>query len=727
MTTLMSDRKLKEVRGHSMSRAPLASRAGAWLAAVLAAQRDRWILWLGPAVIAGAAIWLLSPRDPPIWAAPAIVAASSGLAILFAAWPSSRPEGWGARLRAMVAGLALVVAAASAGAVAAQIRAALAVAPRLAAPLDGVRLEGWVIERLGGERPRLLIRVRSLEGIAAPPLYVRVSTGRQTALGAGRAINCRVSLRAPDGPLAPGAYDFARRAFFERLGGVGYAQGPCRPAPLPPPADVLFRAQLFVGAVRADLSAIIQEAAPGRGGAIAAALIAGDEGAVDPDTNSTLRDSGIGHLLSVSGLHMGVVGGLVFAALLWIAAIVPPLALRVPAKKIAAAGALATLAFYLVISGSSVPAIRSFIMAAVAFIAVLIDRPALTMRGLALAAILVTLVFPESVLEAGFQMSFAATAALVAALEVQRGRAPHALPSPGPFIGGLQNLGRLGAGALATSFIAGLATDPFALFHFQRFALYGLAANLAIAPIVSFIVAPAAAIAAIAAPFGLADGPLAVLAWSLDLVAKVGDAFGARPEAVLTLPRPPDLFLPLAVMGIAWACLWRGVLRLGGLVWVAAALAIYIAAPNPVLAFDTDLRAVFARDGDAWRLMSAGGRSTFARDRLGQQLGLAPAALEALAPPECDDALCTWRTPLRRRVFFVRAPEGFARACERSAVLLARLDAPQDVAVRCGVTAMDGRALRAQGGAILYENPRGFRIDRAAPASVSRPWTPVQE
>jgi competence protein ComEC len=230
---------------------------------------------------------------------------------------------------------------------------------------------------------------------------------------------------------------------------------------------------------------------------------------------------------------MGVVGGLVFAMVVWTLSLIAPIALRFPVKKIAAIVALATLVAYFVLSGSSVPALRSLVMAAVAFGAILLDRPAISMRGLALSAVIVVLLLPESVLEPGFQMSFAATMALVALFEMLK-RAPHepALPIPGPLIGAMQAITRGIGGVLLISLVAGLATDPFAIYHFQRFSIYSLPANLITAPIMSFLVAPAAAAAALLAPFGWAEIPLQIMASALDLIAAVGQTFGERPEAV---------------------------------------------------------------------------------------------------------------------------------------------------------------------------------------------------
>jgi competence protein ComEC len=386
----------------------------------------------------------------------------------------------------------------------------------------------------------------------------------------------------------------------------------------------------------------------------------------------------------------------------------------------------------LVVSGASVPALRAFVMAGVAFGAILLDRPAISMRGLALAALIVTCLFPESVLEPGFQMSFAATMALVALFEMLK-RAPHevALPVPGPLIGALQWTSRGIGGVIGVSLVAGLATDPFAIYHFQRFSLYALAANLAVAPIMSFLVAPAAGLAAVLAPFGLADGPLQVMASALDLVAAIGEAFGARPEAVRALPKPPDLAFLLCVGGLLWACLWRGLLRWGGAAFLAGAVGVYLAAPQPVAAFDGELRAVFLRTGQSdapeWALLARPGRSSYARERLGAMLGLAPAESARLAPPDaCDDARCAWASPAGRRFVFVREAE--SAPCMPGAIVLSGAAAMDDYARRCAPAALiDAPDLAAQGGGLIYEDRAGLRIERAYSRRVRRPWTPLTQ
>ncbi|MGE0046530.1 MAG: ComEC/Rec2 family competence protein, partial [Hyphomonadaceae bacterium] len=552
MTTLMGRAGrafgIRNGAGDSTPAAGAPNGAVALLAGLWAAQRARWVLWLPVAAIAGAAAWLTAPETPPAWIAPGALVAGALLGAAVAIWPRPARRQAFEFARALIAGLCAIAAFAGLGACAAQLRTAFMGQAPLAGEIGPVLVEGWVEEvEIGTPRTRMRLLVHSIEGVPAPPRYVRVSSPGVRAFSAGRAIRCRAVLRAPDGPLAPGAYDFARRAFFERLGATGFTLGRCRPVLLPPPSW-FDAAMLRLAAIRADLAETIHNASPGPGGAVAASLIVGDRSLIAEEVNVDLRDSGLGHILSVSGLHMGVVGGLTFAAFTGFFALIAPLALRFSVKKLAAIGALTVLSIYLVISGASVPAIRAYVMAAVAFGAILVDRPAISMRGLVLAALIIVLAFPESVLEPGFQMSFAATAALVAAFEVaQRDPSEARLPTPGPLVGGLQMLGRGIGGVLLISFVAGLATDPFALYHFQRFAVYGLPANLVAAPLVSFVIAPAAALAALAAPFGLAEWPLQIMASACDFLVGIGRAFADRPEAVHALPRPSDVSFLAAV------------------------------------------------------------------------------------------------------------------------------------------------------------------------------------
>lgn len=683
------------------------------------AQRERVILWLAPALVAGAAAWLLAPSDPHAWLAPVtFLGATATLVLISALWRTAANWAW---LRYLIRAMLLLIAGAALGGLAAQIRTLLVAQTPYEARVEPLSIEGWIVANNANETgPRLRLLVRTMDGVAEPPRFARLAVSDAGLLTPGRAARCFGVLAPPAGPLAPGGYDFARRAYFEQLGATGYAYGRCRPIVLPPPPHWHDRIALRLAAVRSDLARAIQAAAPGRGGGIAAALVTGDQSTVDAATIIALRDSGLGHLLSVSGVHMGVVGGLTFAVLLWVFALISPVALRWPVKKLAALGALCVLAAYLVVSGASVPAIRSFVMACVAFGAILLDRPAITMRGLALAAFIVVLMFPESVVEPGFQMSFAATMALAALFERRRGeKREPALPTPGPIIGFMQMSVRGIGGVLLISLVAGLATDPFAIYHFQRFSIYSLPANLIAAPIMSFLVAPAAGVAAILAPFGLADGPLQFMAAALDLIAAVGATFGERPEAVRALPRPPDTAFLLCVAGLVWSCLWVGALRWGGVLLFAVSVILYASSPKPIAAFDGDFRAVFLRsEGNGWTLLGARGRSPYARERFGAMLGLSPGQVARLASPEtCDDNACVVHVA---GVRIVVALSDLAPDCRGVDLVLARSDT---ALTGCDATDTVGASDRAaNGGGFIYVEHGDVRVVRARSSEHQRPW-----
>ena len=602
-----------------------------------AAQADRLAL-AGPGVLLAGAAWrLLDPDHGPWWALLALGLLGLGLSVSLRG--PRKPGVWIGPPLGWMLGLGVW---AMAGALAVEARVARLDAPMLAREIGPVNVEGWVLAVEAGEsRPRMRLRVHAVEGMAKPPEVVRISPPAGSAIGPGRGVRCRAMLSPPGGPILPGAYDPSRAMVFQEIGAAGFSFGACRPVALPAPG-VWVRAELFVAALRRDLAERLVELAPGPGGATAAAVLVGDRSFLSPEAGDAFQNSGLAHLLSVSGLHMGLAAGLAFAAAHAALAFVPGLALHWPVRKLAALAGLFAGAAYLVLTGASVPAQRAFVMTAAALVAVLLDRPAFTMRALAAAAVIITLLAPESVLDAGFQMSFAATAALVAWFEARK--PPPPLPSPGFIVTGLDGLWRSLRAALMVSLIAGVAVDPIAAFHFQRFTLYGLPANLAASPIVSLLVAPAALLGAFTALLGW-DGPLRLAAWGLQLIAGVGEAFGSRPEAVRWIPAAPPLALALMLGGMVWAAVWRGWLRWLGLPAAGAAVLLAITAPRPVLLVDGEARAALVRTDAGWRLWRAERGGRFAAERLAQRAGLDPNRLAAVAALPCGPHTCRWSGP----------------------------------------------------------------------------------
>ncbi|MEM1278366.1 MAG: ComEC/Rec2 family competence protein, partial [Pseudomonadota bacterium] len=286
-------------------------------------------------------------------------------------------------------------------------------------------VEGRVlaVSRSASGAPRVLLEDLTIYGLAQEktPETVRIALKKDDEIPApGRRIMIYANLSPPGGPVEPGGYDFRRHAFFAGLGAVGFAHGVVVPVPNPPTPDLFDQVRLWLAEARHSLSEGIRAQIPGPGGAFAAAIIVGDRAYIEDADAEALRTANLAHLLAISGLHMGILTGLVFGGLRLLMAIAGPLPLYLPSKKVAAGAALTVALAYLMISGATVATQRAFIMVAVALIAVMCDRPAITLRALAVAAAIILLIRPISLVEPGFQMSLAATCALVAGYEAIR-------------------------------------------------------------------------------------------------------------------------------------------------------------------------------------------------------------------------------------------------------------------------------------------------------------------
>lgn len=488
-------------------------------------------------------------------------------------------------LRGSRALLALIVIAtgATAGALSGKLAAMRVSHPMIGQTLGPVMLEGWVEEVEPAARGvRLRLRVHAIDDLARSelPHTVRVTHTTRLEVDAGRFVRCWAVLRPPPGPIIDGDYVFDRQAFFEGLGAVGYVQGRCRGGALGPPDSHWHSLRLTIAKYRRSLALYVRAASGERAGGFAAALATGDRSFMAAADQDALRGSGLAHLLAISGLHMGIVGGLVYLIVWRVLALVEPFALRVPVQKPAAIAALTASTVYLVLSGASVSTQRAFIMAAVLFGAVLFDRTSLSLRSLAIAMIIVVILAPWSVLTPGFQMSFAATGALIATYEAWRKRDYAS--------GGRQSRGVSFwlKSLVVTSFVSGAATMPFALYHFDRVAALGFIANLFAMPVISLVTAPLAAAALILSPLGLSALPLRLFGASLEAVLWVAHTFtdlapgGASPGK----PMPSGSLICFS-MSLILACMLAGWQK--RLVFASAAvmagIGVWVASPAAAL------------------------------------------------------------------------------------------------------------------------------------------------
>ncbi|WP_309645039.1 ComEC/Rec2 family competence protein, partial [Phenylobacterium sp.] len=525
---------------------PSFRRIATWLGEQARAQTDRWTLWTPVAFGVGAAIYLALPREPlalVAWLALALAAA------LTAAVRRSP--------RRAVSAFLVLLAFGSAGFACGKLRTQAVRAPIMPAETGVVTLEGFVVDVAspGQGGPRILvapIRVSRLEPHATP-IRVRMTLADDDILPApGAAIRLRGMLNAPPPPASPGSYDFARDAFFDGIGGVGFALSPVAEieADAPPRRLAL---EMRVNAMRWTLANQIVDEMGVESGGLAAAMVTGHEAFIPREQVEALRASGLAHIVSISGLHMAIVGGFTFGLVRLLIAAWPWAALRVSSKKVAALAGFTAVLAYLVLSGAPSPAQRAAITAAAAFGAILVDRQAISLRTLAIAALGILILHPEAVSEPGFQMSFAATAALVALAEAWP-RPVKEINTPWP-IRIIQGVGVWTVASLGASFVAGLATGPFAMQHFNRVATFGLAANLLVAPISSFLMMPALALGAVGAPLGLGGPPLAAADLAIDTMNRIAATAAGLPGAQLTVASAPYWTLAAAFMGILWLCL----------------------------------------------------------------------------------------------------------------------------------------------------------------------------
>ena len=359
--------------------------------------------------------------------------------------------------------------------------------------------------------------------------------------------------------------------------------------------------------MRQAIGARILAALPGETGAIANALITGERGGISEATNQAFRDSGLFHILSISGLHMVIMAGAVFLSIRLALAAIPAIALRYPIKKWAAAGAMLGALGYLLISGAAFATVRSYIMISIMFLAVLLDRPAIALRNVALAALAILILWPESLLDAGFQMSFAAVVALVSTYEWLRLRdAAGGGPTRRGWLGtALLFLG----GILTTTLVASLAVAPFGIYHFHNTQAFAMLANLLAIPICNLVVMPAALAALVAMPFGLEAGPLWLMGLGIDAMMWCAHAVSVLPGAVGRVPAIPTLAFALIVVGGLWCALWGTRWRLLGVLPVALGLMLAPTGQRPDVLIGRNAGLVAVRGADG-RLSALAGRGS---------------------------------------------------------------------------------------------------------------------
>ncbi len=678
----------------------------------MSANLDRWFLWSPVCFGLGAAAYLEAPFEPSLLP----LALLSLISVML--WWRRRSS---SRIWIVLTAL---LAFAIAGGLAAKIRSDRVAAPVIDGERAPRRLEGFVVDVVspGAGGPRLLIAPVAIRGLtpAETPNRVRVTVDAVDLPKPGDAVRLRAILGPPPPPAAPGSYDFARDAWFNAVGAVGFSLGDIGEAHLDPPPWRL-RVTMAVNAFRWRLAQrIVAHMGPQSGG-IGAAMVTGHETWITPEQTEAMRASGLAHILSISGLHMAIVGGFVFGLTRLGIAAWPWLALRAPGKKIAAVAGLTAVAIYLVISGAPPPAERAAITASVAFAAILFDRQAVTLHGLALAALIILALQPEAAAAPGFQMSFAATTALIALAEAWP-RPMREISVPWP-IRAIQAVGAWLAVSIGASFVAGLATGPFAMQHFNRVAIWGLPANLIVAPLSSFVIMPFLALGTALESVGWGEPFLLIAGWGVEAMVSVARKFESiGGQAVIA--SAPAFTLVVAFLGLMILCLWSGRLR-----WLGAPLALAVAlwprppAPDVWIAADGSTAAV--RRGQQAVLLRPDNRR-FGAELWARRRGLAIAETRGFTcsayacRPETDAPVAVALSWSRKDI----PTQALSDLCSGAEIVVLRGDFVAPMPAGCDdrfvLTAED---FAAGGAAELYRRGDAWWIVWAQPLRGRRPWS----
>jgi len=677
------------------------SRLGARLESLAEAERDQLPLWLPVGLILGISAYFYLP-DQSSWIAFLLLAGS--VACFGLAFGATR---WGRAL-------ALFSLAAALGLGLVWWRAEQATAPRLERQqLMQIDARVESVNALAARGASRLMVAPIGEGL---PARLRVNVDDEKMVP-GIAPGAIVRLRAwmmPPAPMAvPGAYDFARAAWFQRIGGTGRALDIALVAP---PSTQSFSAR--IAGWRQRLAAHVRGRLGGAEGGIAAALATGDQFGIPDSDAEAMRRSGLAHLLSVSGLHLTAMVGAAMLLTLKLLALSPALALRYRLVLVAAGvGALAGIA-YTLLTGAEVPTVRSCIAALLVLAGVALGREALTLRLVAVGALVVLLLWPESLAGPSFQMSFAAIIAIVALHESPRARAWFARRDEGwP-----TKIGRFLFALVLTGLAVEIALTPIALFHFHKAGLYGALANVIAIPLTTFVIMPLEALALLLDLIGLGAPIWWLTGQALSFLIALAHSAANAPGAVAMLPAMAPAAFALIAGGALWIALWRTGLRRWGLIPVALGALWALATPAPDLLVTGDGRHLVLRTPGGALALLRPRAGDYVRDTLAEASGAEPEFLDLDRLPiaACSPDLCAAnidRGGRRWRILVTRTRDHVAwdemiRACAAADIIVADRPLPRACAPRW--LKADLFFLRRTGGLsiTLGDNPRVATVAR---------------
>ena len=575
-----------------------------------------------------------------------------------------------------------------------------AATPKLADYERIYEVTGWVeaVERSrNGYRWRL--RVDNIRGLVADEIPKRVRVRAKTdGFAAGDAVSVLTVMTPPPGPVVPQGYDPARRAYFEQLGGYGFAIRAPDSAVI---EDMSFEENIKRAIVRFrySLADHIREKAPQETAGLQAALLTGVRTYIPPEQTENLRVAGLAHVLAISGMHMGLLAGGSFWLATLLLATISPLSRRYDVRKPAAViGALAATG-YLILSGASVATQRAYIMAIIVFLAVILDRRAFSMRSVMVAALVTLMFHPEALISVGFQMSFAAVAALVVAYREWQDKRGYV-----PRLGLWQKIKSNFATLTVTSFVAGTATSGFAVLHFNRIARYSLIGNILAMPLFTFLVMPAALATLIALPFGLEHWPLIVMGKGLSGMLIIAEWVASWPGAMWYVQAAPPWVIGVFGFGFLLITLGEKQRRYLGFGLAIICFVLWSQTPRPDMRISDTGQVAFWDASGTVLYVGRKGSDRYGRSQFMQMGGEPDGEIKRYQDElaECDALACRF-TVKGRQLSVVNHPSEIEEECRQSDIVVLTQRAAGPVAKRqCKARLFDAKVFAREGAQDVY-------------------------
>lgn len=522
---------------------------------------------------------------------------------------------------------------------------------------------------------RYIINVHTLAPLlpSETPEYVRVTIRTKTNNAQiGNHIFIQTKLSPPPRPVMPGAYDFARKSYFQRIGAVGFAISD---------VDITSKEQHSSNSITAPIMRFRERIATHnnltigeKSGSIASALMVGKRFGIDDETMNHIRNAGIAHLLAISGLHLVIVTGFSFWATRFLLSRFTYIAEYYDIKKIAASCAILTGGIYLLMTGVPISALRAYVMTSLFLTAILLDREPTPMNSVALAATFILITKPESLLTPGFQMSFAAVIALIASFDLLNRDTNHGLYETSSARRFIRYIGNI----IFSSLVAAIATAPFGMYHFNNYSMYGVITNLIAIPLTTLWIMPLAMISMILYPLKLSFLTLIPMGYGIDLLLSIAKQIASLPYAYRVVPSFSPIILSITIFSGLWLCLWKTKIRFAAIpAIIIGGTLIHITShhdvPNIIISGDAS-KGYALLDSQGNLMFSEKGRNNYERDTWIRRTGMneheqISTTSTSIDQYHCDNLSCIYNVN-GTSISFSTDPASFVEDCQNTDIIV---------------------------------------------------------